>query len=153
MKIITITNNNIDHNNQILVAIINWDSQKVSHYGAMMKKHNLVHTTLWRTHTLQTVFLNKAITKFWQAFNAAQEKVLLSHLWRLVKRKTSFTFVIMRNIAEEIQRSVLDKYLVIWFINRHSHYLKSIYIQNIENFQKKQNMHLYFSNFTSWYEL
>lgn len=37
---------------------------KVSNYGAIMKKYNLICIILWKKHMLQIVFRNKVITKF-----------------------------------------------------------------------------------------
>lgn len=64
MKTITFTSNNIDHNNRILAAIADLDSQMVSNYAITVKKYDLVCTTLWRKHTSQTVSRNEAITEF-----------------------------------------------------------------------------------------
>ena len=64
INIITFTSNDMNHNDGILVAIADLDSQKISNYGATAKKYDLVHTTLWRKHKSQTIFRSEAITKF-----------------------------------------------------------------------------------------
>ena len=64
IKTITFTNNDIDHNNWILVVIVDLDLQKIPNYEATAKKYDLVHTTLWRRHTSQIVSKSEATTKF-----------------------------------------------------------------------------------------
>ena len=137
MKTITFTSNDMDHNDRILAAIADLDSQKVPNYGATAKKYDLVRTTLWRRHTSQTVSRSEATTEFRQALNAAQEKVLLGHIGRLVTRGTPPTPAVVRNIAEEIHGGELGKHWVTRFIHRHSLHLKSMYMRNIENLRKK----------------
>ena len=133
----TFNSNSMDHNEQILEAIADLDSQEVPNYGATAKKYDLVRTTLWRRHTSQTVSRSEATTKFRQALNEAQEKVLLGNIGRLVTKGTPLSLGIVRNIAEEIHGGELGKHWVGRFIHRHSLYLKSLYMQNIENLQKK----------------
>ncbi len=133
----TSNNDNMDYNERILAAIADLDSQEVPNYGATAKKYDLVRTTLWRRHTSQTVSRSEATTEFRQALNEAQEKVLLSHIGRLVTRGTPPTPAVVKNIAEEIHGGQLGKHWVTRFIQRHSLHLKSMYMRNIENLRKK----------------
>lgn len=123
MNTTTFTSNDMDHNDRILAAIADLDSQEVPNYGATAKKYDLVRTTLWRRYTSQTVSRSEAT-----ALNAAQEKVLLGHISGLVTRGTPPTPAVVRNIAEEIHRGELGKHWVTQFIHRHSLQLKSMYI-------------------------
>ena len=64
---------------------------------------------------------------------------------------TSLTPTLVKNFAEEINRSRFRKNLTIQFIQRHLVYLKILYLRNIDNLQKKQSIRLIFSYFIGWY--
>ena len=100
----------MDHNERILEAIANLDSQEAPNYWAIAKKYDLVCTTLWRRHISQIISRSEVTTKFRKALNEAQEKVLLGHVGRFVTRKTPLTPGIMRNIAKEIYKGELGKH-------------------------------------------
>ncbi len=87
----------MSNNNRIAAALADLESQVVPNYSTTAKKHGVVRTTLMRRFTGKTVSNYEATTEYRQAFNIAQEKVLLGHIQRLVT--TSDT-----NVSQELCR-------------------------------------------------
>ena len=96
----------MSYNDRMEAALADLGSQAVPNYSQTAKEHGVVRTTLMRRFTGKTVSNYEANTESRQALNFAQEKVLLSHIQRLVTRGTPPTPALVRNFAEEIHGSV-----------------------------------------------
>ena len=137
----------MSNNNWIQAALANSEFQEVFNYFKTAKKHGIGRIILMRRFTRKIVLHSEANTEYWQALNIAQKKVLLGHIQRLVTGDTLPTPTLVRNFAEEIYGSCLRKNWTTQFIQRYSVYLRTLYLCNSDNLEKKAEYAPYFQLF------
>ncbi|KAJ9624496.1 hypothetical protein H2203_005231 [Taxawa tesnikishii (nom. ined.)] len=99
----------MDLNTRIACALDDLESQERVNYAASARKWNIDRRTLARRHKGETDTIQQANSNVRQKLTNAQEEVLVAHLNRLTDGGLPPTPQVLKNIAEQVAKTKLER--------------------------------------------
>ena len=113
-------------------------------------KFNLSKSTLRRWWKNIQFFREEASLKYYKRLTTTQKEILIKYINYLNNQSLFLTSNIIRNLTEELTGGLVDKNWIDNFIKRYKEYLRSIYLQNLDNQHIKAK---YLPAFQTFYNL
>ena len=117
---------------QMEAVIVHLNRQKSVSYVEVAKIYELDPSTLVRRHKGITVSWIETTSTFRQCLNNTEEDTFLNYIDSLTDRHISPTTKIIKNLTEEIVKESIKKNWTVRFIQCHSNYIYSLYLQSLD---------------------